>query len=294
MSRAWDVIVIGAGVAGLTVARVLGEAGLGAMLVDRMGPGGVLINLGDLHGVPGGSAAPELVSELLDRAMAAGIDMIVGEVGGLAGGPPWVVDIDGAAHQARAVVITTGLGLGRLGVAGEADYVGRGLSHCAACDGPLFAGEPVVVVGDDKWAIQEAIDLTHMAGGVSLVAEGLDGEAAGRLQAAGVALIDARVVALLGEDGLSGVLVDGSQGQRRLEACGVFAYSDRRPALDFAGGRLAVDAQGRVLVDPDLATNLPLVFAAGDVRSASNETVLEAIQDAERVGSCLKRLLATR
>ncbi|MSO75812.1 MAG: FAD-binding protein [Alphaproteobacteria bacterium] len=294
MDRMWDVVVIGAGVAGLTAARSVAAAALSVACIDRMGPGGVLMNVTEIHDFPaaqGASMGADLVAHLLDGAMAAGVEMMIGEVTALVQGEPWRLWVDNAELGAKAIVIATGLGHGRLGIAGEAAYEGRGLSHCASCDGPLYAGERVVVVGDDKWALQEAIDLARMTDHVSLVASHPIGEAAGRLRAAGVTLVPGHVVGLSGEDGVTGVLVDGPDGRHHLEVLGVFAYSDRRPGLDFADGLLTVESSGRIRVDADMATGLPLLFAAGDVRAASTESVGEAIRDGERAGSCLARLL---
>ncbi len=152
----YDVIVIGAGPAGLTAATDAARAGLKALCLDKLAPGGVLINLGELHDFEEIWNGPDMAARMTDDATVAGVEIGFGEVTGLSGSGPWTVETaEGEKHAARAVVIATGLNKGKLGLPNEADYEGRGISHCAHCDGPLYAGLPVVVAGAEwVWRVR--------------------------------------------------------------------------------------------------------------------------------------------
>jgi thioredoxin reductase (NADPH) len=286
----WDVLVIGGGAAGLSAAATAAGAGHSCVVIDRLGGGGELMNLGPLHDcpdLPPGAAGPDLAAGLLEAATAAGAELAIGEVTALSGGSPWTVATDEASHTARVVVLACGLAPGRLGIAGEEAFEGQGLSHCAACDGPLHRGQPVVVAGSDRWAVQEATDLTGIASRVTLVTQG--GPVPSLRAAAAVA---GRVVGLEGESGLEAVLVqpDGG-GTQRLPARAIFVQSGRHPALGFAPGALALDGVERVKVDASLRCSMPMLFAAGDVRAGAPALVREAMADGKQAGLAAARAL---
>ncbi|HKU96838.1 MAG TPA: NAD(P)/FAD-dependent oxidoreductase [Vineibacter sp.] len=293
MQRQWDIVVIGAGPAGLSAAAVVARDGLACLCIDRLGPGGQLINFGALHDIPdlpAGTTGPDLVASLSDAAMTAGAELAVAEVGALRpDGGGWVIATDDGEHRARAVIIATGLTQGTLGIEGEAAFEGRGLSFCAACDGPLYAGQDVIVAGTDNWAMQEAIELAQVASRVILVHGGgpLFGEPA-RIEAAtglgNIDMIEGRIVALDGEDGLQSVTIARDSGQGVLPARAVFVYTQRIPAVSFARGLLDLDGGGHIMVDEDLRLPARTLFAAGDVRARASQRIVAAIADGERAG----------
>ena len=144
----YDVIVIGAGPAGLTAATDIARAGLKALCLDKLAPGGEIMNLGELHDFEEIFDGTTMASRLTDDAVVAGVEIGFGEVSSISGSGPFEVETaDGERHAARSLVVATGLDKGKLGVAGEDEYEGRGLSHCANCDGPLYAGQPVIIAG---------------------------------------------------------------------------------------------------------------------------------------------------
>jgi thioredoxin reductase len=219
------------------------------------------MNLGALHGVAGEPGGMDYASALLDQALALGAELEIAEVIGLE--PGFQVVSNAGNHAARAVVLAVGLGNGRLGVEGEDSYEGRGLSHCAACDGPLYRGQRVVVAGHDRWAVQEAIELADLAGQVTLVTQGAS-PAVALPPLPNLATVPGRVTGLVGAEGLEGVLVDG----RVLEAQAVFVQWGRRAPLGFAS----------VLTAPGL-------FLAGDCRPGAAEGVAAAEADGARAGA---------
>ena len=228
----FDVIVVGAGPAGLTAATGAARAGLKALCLDKLAPGGALINLAELHDVEGHADGPQIASRLTDEATEAGVELGFGEVVKLTGSGPWTVETaDGERHTGRAVVIATGLSKGTLGLPEESAYDGRGLSHCASCDGPLYAGRPVVVAGTEGWAPREAAELQVVAGDVTVI-----GKPVGALPD-GVTHLEGRIVALEGSDGLQSVVVETSSesgGTRKtIPASAVFVYVGQSPAAEF-------------------------------------------------------------
>jgi len=292
MADRCDVLIIGAGVAGLTAAEAVASAGLSCVCVERLGPGGVVMNLGAVEDGP--ALAPEstgadLAALLLEKAMAAGAVIAFAEATALKGGSPsWVAETTDGAHEAAAVILATGLAEGSLGIAGEEDLKGRGLSTCAHCDGPMFKDQPVVVAGGDEWAVQEAIELAGVASSVTLVcAHGAPTASAirrARLAALPNVRIRAGAVEALGanDTGLESVTLATDAGPERLNAQGIFVYTHRRPNIGLLTDLPDLDDAGRPRVDGALATGKAGLFAAGDVRAGSVESVAAAAEDGRR------------
>ena len=271
----YDIVVIGAGPAGLSAASEAAKAGLKTYCLDKLAPGGVLINLGDLHDFEDGVDGPTLSSRLADEAMAAGVEVGFGEVAAITGGGPWIVSTaEGEQHTARAVIVATGLNKGRLGVPNEEAYEGRGLSTCATCDGPLYAGKPVIVAGVGGWADVEARELQAMAGQVTIMDPARQ-----------------RIVGLEGNDGLEAVVVETDSARKSVPASAVFVYVNETPAAEFLPDLLARDATGHIVVDAEGRTSSPTVFAVGDVRGGARRKLSEAIADGRRAGKAVATAL---
>jgi thioredoxin reductase (NADPH) len=286
----FDVIVVGAGPAGLTAATGAARAGLSALCLDKLAPGGALINLGELQDVEGDADGPQIASQITDQATAAGVELGFGEVVKLSpndpGGGSWTVETaEGERHTARAVVIATGLNKGTLGLPEESAYDGRGLSHCASCDGPLYAGRPVVVAGTEGWAPREAAELQVVAGDVTVVGS--------RTVALpdGVHHLDGRIVALQGDDGLQSIVVESGGARKTIPASAVFVYVGQSPAAEFVPETLARDAAGHIVVDEGGRTSAATVFAVGDVRAGARQHLADAIADGQRAGQVIVQAL---
>jgi len=286
-SPSFDVIVVGAGPAGLTAATQAARAGLKALCLDKLAPGGALINLGQLHDVEKASDGPQIASQLTDDATAAGVEIGFGEVVRLSGSGPWMVETaEGEHHTGRAVVIATGLGKGRLGLPEEEQYEGRGLSHCASCDGPLYAGLPVIVAGAGGWAPYEAEELKAFASEVTVI-----DTVAAKLPD-GVRRLDGRIVALEGSDGLQSVVVENGGARKTVPTSAVFVYVGQSPAAEFVPDSLARDATGHIVVDEGGRTSAATAFAAGDVRAGARHYLADAIADGQRAAQAVVAALA--
>jgi thioredoxin reductase (NADPH) len=283
-----DVIVIGAGPAGLTAATGAARAGLKVFCLDRLAPGGALINLGELHDFGETSNGPDVASRLTDDATAAGVELGFGEVGSVTGTGPFEIETtDGERHAGRAIVVATGLNKGRLGLPNEEEYEGRGLSHCAHCDGPLVAGQPVIVAGAGGWADLEARELVGVASEITVI-DTRPGDALPDIRR-----MEGRIVGLEGSNGLESVIVEAAGQRKTIPTSAVFVYVGQSPAAEFLPDSLARDASGHIVTDAEGRTSMSTAFAAGDVRSGARYCLADAIADGQRaaqsVVSALKK-----
>jgi thioredoxin reductase (NADPH) len=286
-SPSFDVIVVGAGPAGLAAATEAARAGLTVLCLDKLAPGGALINLGELHDYPESSDGPQLASQLTDDAIAAGVEIGFGEVVRLSGSGPWTVETaEGERHMVRAIVIATGLNKGRLGLPEEDEYEGRGLSHCAICDGPLYAGLPVIVAGAEGWAPYEAGELKRTASAVTVI------DTIAATLPDGVSHLAGRIVALEGNDGLRSVVVESAGARKTIPASAVFVYVGQSPAAEFLPDSLARDATGHIVVDEEGRTSAAEIFAVGDVRAGARHYLANAIADGQRAAQAVVTALA--
>jgi thioredoxin reductase (NADPH) len=227
-----------------------------------------------------------MAARLTDEAVVAGAEIGFGEVVCITGNGPWTIETaEGEKHTARAVVVATGLSKGKLGLANEGEYEGRGISHCAACDGPLFAGLPVIVAGATGWAALEARELLSIASGVTVI------DTSPTPTPAGISRIDGRIVALEGRDGLQSVVVEAAGARQTVPASAVFVYVGQSPAAEFLPDSLARDASGHIVVDTEGRTSAPTVFAVGDVRAGARHYLSEAIGDGQRAAQAVVAVL---
>jgi thioredoxin reductase (NADPH) len=302
--RDTDLIVIGAGVAGLTAAMFAGRYGLKVVVVEQLGAGGQIINaerIDNLPGFPDGIAGHELGPLLHQQAEAAGAEFVLDAVERLeASGVDRIVHGAGETLRAPAIIIAAGSALRPLGVPGEEKFLGKGVSHCASCDGALFAGLAVCVIGGGDSALDEALVLTEHASGVKLFHRGphLDAQqilrdrvaATGKIEIA----LDSIVEEIVGEDVVSGVrLRDAETGRTRLEACrGVFVYVGLEPNTAFVRGVLTLDPAGHIETDINMRTSLAGVFAAGDIRANSVAQLAAAAGDGATAAISAFRYLA--
>jgi thioredoxin reductase (NADPH) len=288
--RETDLAIVGAGVAGLSAAAEAARLGVRVLVIERMGAGGQVMNVERIDNMPGfprGISGFELGPELQERAEEAGAEFTLDTVLRLSGnGQRHVLHCEAEDVAARAVLVAAGSVRRKLGVPGEEAMEGRGVSHCASCDGPLFRGQSVCVVGGGDSAFGEALVLAGLASRVAVVFR----EDAPHAQAdliddtlaqANVEIVPgAEVVQVTGEGAVTGVLLRAADGStRQLAAEGVFVYAGLQADTGWLAGRLALDADGRIVTDASLGTSVPGIFAAGDIRSGAPWLLAAAAED---------------
>jgi thioredoxin reductase (NADPH) len=269
-------------------------------------PGGHLVNVEKIEDFPGfaeGVAGYELGPGVQEQAANHGAEFRMEGVQGLEqldGG--WLVVTSGARYRAIAVIIAAGARLRELGVPGEGRLYGKGVSHCASCDGPLFRGGTVGVVGGSDWALQEALTLANYASEVVLFdpAEAFTAQHVYQQRVSESSAISVRrntvVEEILGDDVVAGVRVrDGVTGEeRRVELAGVFVYAGLEPNTGFLNGLLRLDESGRIPTDIWMRTELPGVFAAGDIRRDSAGQAITAAGDGATAAIAAHRYIHER
>jgi thioredoxin reductase (NADPH) len=303
MSEVVDVIVAGGGVAGLTAAWHLARLGRGVTVLTGGVPGGHLLNLERIDGLPGfpeGIAGYDFAPILQEQAETAGALCSGAEFTGVHAGEPLRVQTTEGELAARALVIATGAKLRRLGVPGEETLRGRGVSDCASCDAPLLRGRPVAVVGGGDSALQEALTLADAGVAVTMLqrAPQLSAKRDYRRRIEAHANIAVRcnvaIEEILGGDAVTGValrdLATGAAG--RIEVAAVFVFIGLTPSTAAVAEILTRDGAGAIITDAALATSRPGIFAAGTVRAGSAFQAIHAAGDGAQVAISVDRYLS--
>ena len=275
-----DVVIVGAGVAGLTAAMVVGRHGVKVAVVDRIGVGGQISTAERIENFPGfprASPGHELGPCCMSRPRLPVLSSCSTPSSSITpeGGCFLVRGVD--TLQARAVIVAAGSAPRSLGIRGEESFFGKGVSHCASCDGPFFKGEEVVVVGGGDFALDEALVLAAHAARVTVVHRGANLRAQQSLVARAstdprvAILLDTVVEEIVGADAVSGVrLRDQKSGEARLQPVkGVFVHVGLEPNAVFLQGLVALDGAGHIETDAMMRTSRPGLFAAGDIRKGS-------------------------
>lgn len=302
--KKYDLLILGAGPAGLTAAIYGSRAGLSVLVLEPEGPGGQIKLTEAVENWPGTLSINgfDLGENFAAHAREAGAEFLSASAEKIfsENGRRWVESSAGPI-EAGAIIIATGAGFRRLGLAGEEAYTGRGVSYCAVCDGPFYRGREVAVIGGGNTALQEALYLTRFAQRVYLVHR--------RQQfRAGQALVN-RVranerielklsmspTAIEGdEQGVTALrlrdLNDSSES--RLAVDGVFVFVGTEPRCAFAEGYLHTAEGGWIVTDKRLATSRPGIFAAGDVRDTDLRQVVTAAADGARAAMSAYEFLA--
>ncbi len=293
-----DLVVVGGGLAGLTAGLFAARQGLETLVLEPAVPGGQTVNLDKIDDFPGfldGVAGFDLGPTVQEQAANAGAQFAMGEAEALQPeGGGWVVAAGGERYASRAVVLATGSRPRPLGVPGEAALVGRGVSHCATCDGPLFGGKVVGVVGGGSSAFHEALTLVGFAARVLILAEEVTAQAVYRKRAEDEQRIEVRegvrVVEVVGDGTVSGVKLAGGE---MVQLDGLFVYVGSDPNAALVAPLLELDAEGRVPTDRWLRTKLPGLLAAGDVRADRVGFALTAAADGATAAVAAHRYITT-
>ena len=274
-----NLIIIGAGPAGLTAGLYAARAQLTAILLEKFAPGGQILTTDRVENYPGfpeGISGFELVDRMKRQAERFGLVIQSNEVSRLEFARDRKIVVTDKGHlETRTLILACGATPRKLGIEGESDLTGRGVSYCATCDGPFYRDQDVAVIGGGDTALEEAVFLTRFAGKVHIIHR--------RDELRGIKVLQDRAKAdekinivwdtvptrIAGEAGVEAVdLKNLKTGEAsRLPVQGVFVFIGYDPNNDLVKGLVDLDKHGFIVTDNNMQTSVPGVFAAGDIRS---------------------------
>ena len=304
----YDLIVGGAGPAGLTAGIYTAREGLSTLIIERAGIGGqasVTQEIENYPGFPEPIGGAELADRLRKQAERFGVEILAAQevVSVTRDGQLMVVGVrSGEQYCTSAVVLATGSTYRRLGVPGEEDFIGSGVHFCATCDGPFYKGRDIVVIGGGNSGFQEGLFLTKFAKSVTILEMAKQVRASRILQEKVATRDDMKV--------LTETAVQEFRGSRRLESIvvkdlatgdtremhpgAVFVFIGLQPNTDFFKGIVELDNNGFIVTKLNLETSMPGVFSAGDCRTGSTKQVASAVGEGATVALMVREYLERR
>ncbi|KIQ95196.1 Thioredoxin reductase [Anoxybacillus thermarum] len=289
--KIYDVIIIGAGPAGMTAAVYTSRANLSTLMLERGVPGGQMANTEEVENYPGYDhiLGPELATKMFEHAKKFGAEYAYGDVKEVIDGEEYkTVVTSNQQYKARAIIIATGAEYKKLGVPGEKELGGRGVSYCAVCDGAFFKGKELVVVGGGDSAVEEGVYLTRFASKVTIVHRRDQLRAQKILQQRAFAnekidfIWNHTVKQINEKDGRVGsvTLVHTQTGEEREFPCdGVFIYIGMVPLTKPFVSLGITNENGYIETNELMETKVAGIFAAGDVREKSLRQIVTATGD---------------
>jgi thioredoxin reductase (NADPH) len=289
--KLYDMIIIGGGPGGYTAALYAARAGLEVLVLEKLSAGGQMAlshQIDNYPGFPEGIDGFDLAEKMQQQAERFGAKTRYAEVLELQlAGEVKTIRTNEGEYFAKSVVISTGANPRQLGVERENEMIGRGVGYCAHCDGGFYRGKTVAVVGGGNSAVAEALYLSRIAKEVILIHR-RDSLRATHIyqkplqEAGNIRFVwDSEVTELLGEEVLSGVKIRNlkSGEEQILEIQGLFVSIGRKPATDLVKDQLTLDGAGYIMAGENTKTNLPGVYAVGDVRTKELRQIVTAVAD---------------
>lgn len=291
MNREYKVVIIGGGPAGLTAGLYTSRARLNSLLIEKGVVGGQIVDAEQVDNYPGfpeGISGFELGQLMHRQATKYGLKTVIAEVTGVEPQEKQIViKTTEGNFIAKAVIIASGSERRKLGIPGEEEFIGKGVSYCATCDAPFFKEKPVAVVGGGNAAITEALHLTKFASRVTVIHRRNQLRASGIIQEKAFSkpkiefLWDTVAEEIEGENSVRRIkLRQVKTGEKSsLEIAGVFISIGLKPGTDYLKGVLPLDDGGYVITNDKMETEIPGIFAAGDIRRNSARQAVTAAGD---------------
>lgn len=303
-----DLIIVGGGPAGLCAALYAGRGMLKSVVLERGVPGGELLNTEKVEDYPGFTSilGPDLAAKMAEHAQAFGADIRMENVEGIHRLPDGTFRVATSSeidYRAPAVILTAGGTPTKLGVPGELEYAGRGVSYCAVCDGAFFKNELIAVVGGGDAAVEEADYLTRYGSMVYLIHRRDEFRASKMLQERAFqnpkieVIWNTRVREMIGNSkGLEQLELEDIQTKARssLAVTGCFVFIGFKPNSWLIRDHVLHDAAGYLITDDRMMTSIPGLFAAGDLRAQLTRQVTTAVGDATTAAIAVEKYLTER
>ena len=300
----YDLAIIGAGPAGLTAAIYAARGGLKTIVIESMAPGGQVAMTEKIENYPGfpeGVSGYELGGLFYQQAQNYGADFVFENVTSmeLMGKVKKIFTNQQTTIESKAVIIASGSKPRYLGVEGEERFRGRGVSYCAMCDGPFYKNKFVAVIGGGNSALEEGLYLTKFALNVIIIHR-RDGFRASDIVLKEAKnnskisfLLDSVVEEIIGDDKVKSIVIKNTKSAEKKEIPidGVFVFIGTEPNTEFVPNYLETNAQGYIITDEFLQTNIKGVYAAGDIRNTPLRQVVTAVGDGAIAATQAERYL---
>ena len=291
MAKTYDTVIIGAGAAGLTAGLYASRANMDVILLEKLAPGGqaaLTAFVENYPAFPEGISGFELMEKMRNQAKGFGLEVKTAEVTNIEKKDPlFFLDTTSGEIITRTIIVCTGVRPRRLGIPGEQEFFGKGISTCATCDGVFYRDMEVAVIGGGDSAMDEGIFLTRFASKVHII------HRRDRFRAIHTLVqkasknpkiqfhMDTIPVAVSGENTVENLTLKNVKtgGESILPVAGVFLYIGLLPNSEMFEGLLQMNEQGFIVIDCNLATSVPGIFAAGDVRDTPLRQIITAAAD---------------
>jgi thioredoxin reductase (NADPH) len=298
------VVVIGSGPAGLTAALYAARANLEPVVISGNQLGGQISITNEVENFPGfpeGTTGPELVELMRKQAERFGARIVIDEVTEVdfSKGSPFTLTTHSETYEAEAVIITVGASPKRLGVPGEEEFIGRGVSFCATCDGFFFRDKDVVVIGGGDSAMEEGLFLTRFANNVQVIHRRDELRAGETLKRRAHAnekigfVWDTVVEEIVGNGAVEAIKIRNvkTDSEEDLSTDGVFIFIGHYPNSTLFEGQLEMDEAGYLIVDKKMMSNVPGVFAAGEIMDPVFRQITTSVGQGASAGMMAERWL---
>lgn len=305
MERSYQLIIVGGGPAGLSAGIYAARSKLDTLLIEKAGLGGRILNAEKVENYPGfpqGISGAELGSLMAQQAGKYSLPVVMAEVQGVdIRDKERILNTSEGQYRAKAVILAGGTEHSKLGVPGEEEFLGRGVSYCAMCDGAFFKDEVVAVVGGGNVALNDALFLPRFASKVIVIHR--------RDQLRATKVLQDRAFAQPKIEFIWDTVVDSIRGDSQvrelrirnvktgkessLKVSGVFVAVGLRPNTDYLKSLLALDEGGFIPVNGRMETEVPGIFAAGDIRAGSIRQVVAAAGDGATAAIGAERYLSS-
>ncbi|MCM8822023.1 MAG: FAD-dependent oxidoreductase [Candidatus Omnitrophica bacterium] len=273
-----DLVIIGSGPAGISAAIYAARANISFVVLERMYPGGKLVwieKIENYPGFPGGISGPELAERFYNHATKLNVNFTFQNVRKIKKQEGiFKVYAGENIYDVRFVIVASGSVPSKLGIKGEDEFSGRGVSYCAICDGAFFKNRKVVVIGEGKHVEADINYLKSFSSVVWLRKPGVVEK-----DIFGVSIIKGIPVEINGENSVRSIVVKTESGIKEIETDGVFIFAGFKPSFDFLPSDVALDSSGYVKTDAHLKSSVDGIYACGDIRSGSLKQIVSAVND---------------